>query len=104
LPLLRRRGGASDDVGEGGHPELDGAGSAPEHGVNLRELVVGAGQADLQSLDFSGPGFAFGFGDAVVEVATDLLQPGALRWVWPQERAPDTSLTEMILSWNASLP
>jgi hypothetical protein len=32
-----------------------------------------------------------------VQVGADLLEPGALRWVWPQERAPDAGLTEMIL-------
>src|SRR6516225_5232919 len=92
LPLLRRRGGPSDDVGKGGHPELDGAGSVTERGVDLGELVVGAGQADLQSLHFSGPALASGLGDAVVEVAADLLQAGALRWGWPQERASDTGV------------
>jgi hypothetical protein len=89
--------GSPGDAGECGHADVDGAGLPPEGRVDLGELVVGAGQADLQSLDFAGPAFAFGFGDAVVDVAADLLNPGALGWVWPQERAPDTSLTEMIL-------
>ena len=53
------------------------------------ELVVGAGEADFQSVDFAGPALAFGFADAVVQVGADLLEPGALVWVWPQERAPD---------------
>ena len=76
-------------------PSVDGGGLAPEGRVDLGELVVGAGEADLQSLDFAEPAFAFGFGDAVVQVGADLLEPGALGWVWPQERAPDAPLTEL---------
>jgi len=51
----------------------------------LGELVVGAGEADLQAFGFAGPALAFGFGDAVVQVGADLLEPVALGWVWPQE-------------------
>jgi hypothetical protein len=40
----------------------------PEGRVDLSELVVGAGEADLQSLDFAEPAFALGFGDAIVEL------------------------------------
>lgn len=53
---------------------------------------AGAGRADLQSLDFAGPAFAFGFGNAVVDVAADPLQPGALSCVWPQERVLTANL------------
>ena len=76
-------------AGGGGHAKVDGAVGAA---VDLGELVVGAGEADLQSLDFAKPAFAFGFGDAVVQVAVDLFQPPSLRRVWPRERAPDTSV------------
>ena len=51
--------------------------------VDLGELVLGAGEADLQAVDFAGPAFAFGFGDAVVQVVADLLEPGALGGVRP---------------------
>ena len=61
----------------------------------MGELVVGAGEADLQAFDFAEPALALGFGDAVVQVGADLLQPVALGWVWPQERAPDDPLTEL---------
>jgi hypothetical protein len=88
---------AAGDAGECGRAELDGGGLPPQGCVDLGELVAGAGQADLQSLDFAEPAFALGFGDAVMEVVPDLLQPLSLRGVWPQERAPDTGLTEMIL-------
>ena len=48
-------------------------------------LQVGSGE----------PALAPGFGDAVVQVGADLLEPGALGWVGPQERAPDVPLTEL---------
>jgi len=67
----------------------------PQGRVDLGELVVGAGEADLQSFGFAGPALASGFGDAVVQVGPDLLEPGALGWVWPQERAADAPLTEL---------
>ena len=89
--------GARKDAGECGHAELDRGGLPPQGRVDLGELVVGAGEADLQAFGFAGPALEFGFGDAVVQVGADLLQPGALGWVWPQERAPDAGLTEMIL-------
>ena len=83
------RDGVWNCAGECGHAELDCGGLPPQGRVDLGELVVGAGEADLQSVDFAEPALAFGFGDAVVEVAADLLQAGALRWGWPQERASD---------------
>jgi hypothetical protein len=44
----------------------------------LGELVAGAGEADLESFDFSEPAFAFGFGDAGGEVVADLGDAGPL--------------------------
>jgi hypothetical protein len=35
------------DLGEGRHAELRGDGSPPESGLDLGDLVLGAGQADL---------------------------------------------------------
>src|SRR6266852_5837937 len=68
---------AAGDVGEAGHAEADwGAGlGAP---VDLGELVVGAGEADLESLGFAGPAFAFGLGDAGDQVVADLGDAGPL--------------------------
>src|SRR6266536_3272424 len=60
--------------------------------VELGELVVGAGEADLQSLDLAEPAFAFGLGDAGDEVVADLHQPVALGRVGPQQRASDASV------------
>jgi hypothetical protein len=67
-----RRGAAREYVGECGHAELDLGGLPPQGHVDLGELVVGAGEADLQSFDFAEPALAFGFGDAVVQVGADL--------------------------------
>jgi len=53
--------------------------------VDLGELVLGAGEADLEALDLAEPAFALGFGDAVVQVDADLLKPSALGGVRPQE-------------------
>jgi hypothetical protein len=71
----------------GGRPVRDGAG-----GVDLGELVLGAGEADLEALDLAEPAFALGLGDTVVQVAPDLLEPAPLGRVWPQERAPDARM------------
>jgi hypothetical protein len=82
---------------EGRHGEQDGA--RPLFDADeLGELVLGAGQADLQPFDFAEPAFAFGLVDAGGEVVADLLDAGALGWVRPEERTSDTGLTELILS------
>ena len=66
-----------------GHAELDGGGPALEGGVDLGELVVGAGEADFESFDLTEPAFAFGFRDTGVEVVANLFQPGSLRGICP---------------------
>jgi hypothetical protein len=78
-----RREAVRNDVGECGHAELDRFGLAAQGGVDLGELVLGAGEADLQSLGLAGPAFALGFGDAVVQVGADLFEPAALGGLWP---------------------
>jgi hypothetical protein len=82
---------AACDVAEGGDAEADGGGAACPV-VELGELGVGGGEADAQALGFPGPAFAFGFGDAVGQIAADLLKPGALGRVRAQERAPDAAV------------
>lgn len=49
-------------LGDGGDAQVDGGvvAGAP---VELGELVLGAGEADLQPLDLSRPALAFGLGD-----------------------------------------
>ena len=76
---------------------MDGVRRAPERGGDLGELVLGAREADLEPFHFTKPAFAFGLGDAVEQVGADLLKAVPLGGVRPQERAPDTCLTEMIL-------
>jgi hypothetical protein len=61
------RDGAAGDAGECGHAEVDGLFLALQGRVDLGELVLGADEADLESLDLAEPAFAFGLGDAVVQ-------------------------------------
>ena len=79
-------------------------GSAGGGQVGLGEFVVGGGEADFESLGFAGPAFAFGFGDAGQEVVADFFESAALGGVDSEEGASDAGLTEMILSWDVSLP
>jgi hypothetical protein len=66
------------------HAKVDGGGAAGAP-VELGELVVGAGEADLEAFDLAEPAFAFGLGDAGKQGVADLFQARALRRVWPQE-------------------
>ena len=50
---------------------------------------MGAGEADAESFDLAEPAFAFGLGDAGVQVVADLFEPGSLRGIGPEERASD---------------
>jgi hypothetical protein len=58
----------------------------------LGELVLGAGEADLEAFDFAGPAFAFGFCDAGGQVVADLCEPVPLGWVWPVDGAADAGV------------
>ena len=78
--------------GNAGMPRWTAWLPALQGGVDLGELVLGAGEADLEALDLAEPAFAFGLGDAGVQVVADLLEPASLRGVRPQERAPDASV------------
>jgi hypothetical protein len=70
--------GRGGDVAVGGNSEADGLGPAGGGGVNLGDFVVGGVEADLESLGFAGPAFAFGLGDAGLEVVADLFEAVAL--------------------------
>jgi hypothetical protein len=70
--------GGGGDVAVGGDTEADGLGAAGGGHLGLGDFVVRGGEADLESFGFSGPAFAFGVGDAGVEVVADLLQAVAL--------------------------
>jgi hypothetical protein len=69
---------------------VDGLLLASHGGVDLGELVLGAGEADLEALDLAEPALALGLGDPVVQVGADLLKAGPLGGVRSQKRAPDT--------------
>jgi len=66
--------------------------------------VPGAGQADFQPFGFAEPVMVFGFADAGGQVAGDLGEAGTLGRVGAQRREAQAGLTEMILSWDASVP
>jgi hypothetical protein len=79
------RGGC---VAVGRNAEADGLGPSCEGELDLGELVVGGGEADLESFGFAGPAFAFGLGDAGQEVVADVLQSLFLGRVNPEEGTP----------------
>jgi hypothetical protein len=87
--------GCGGDVAVGGDAEVDVLGAAGFGEVGLGELVVGCGEADLESFGFAGPAFAFGFGDAGQEVVADLLEAVPLCGVDSEEGASDAPLTEL---------
>ena len=64
---------------------MDGLFLALQGRVDLGEFVLGAGEADLEALDLAEPAFAFGLGDAVVQVGPDFLEAVPLGRVRPQE-------------------
>ena len=61
--------GGGGDVAVGADAEVDVLGAAGCGEVGLGDLVVGGVEADLESFGFAGPAFAFGFGDAVLELS-----------------------------------
>ncbi|MEK8146663.1 hypothetical protein NKH18_51515 [Streptomyces sp. M10(2022)] len=58
----------------------------------LAELLLGASQADLETLDLAEPAFRLGFGDSGDQVVADLGKPCPLGRVRSEERASDTSV------------
>ncbi|WP_020500879.1 hypothetical protein [Sciscionella marina] len=78
--------GAAGDVAEGGQAEVDG-GSPAGPLVELGEFLFGAGEADLESLDFAVPAFSLGFGDAVKQIAADLDDSLPLCGIRPEKAA-----------------
>ncbi|MFE2103950.1 hypothetical protein, partial [Streptomyces sp. NPDC059468] len=62
--------------------------------VDLDELILGAGETDLETLDLAEPAISLGFGDPGDQVVADLGKPCPLRRVRSKERASDTSISE----------
>ena len=71
----------------------------PVHGL---EFLFGGLEGRFQAGDLAEPAFAAGFGDAGLEVVTDLQQPGCLGWVRSELRAPDTAV--LMSTWGAEVP
>jgi hypothetical protein len=74
-----------------GHGAVDRTGGATRHAqvdrprappIDLRKLVLRAGETDSQTFDLAEPAFAFGFGDAGEQVVSDVGQPCPLGWIW----------------------
>jgi hypothetical protein len=80
------------DVAVGGDAEVDVLGAAGCGAVGLGEFAGGGCEADAESFGFAGPAFAFGFGDAGLEVVADLFEAAPLGGVDAQERAPDAGV------------
>ncbi|MFD7020531.1 hypothetical protein [Streptomyces sp. NPDC059928] len=66
------------------HAEADD-GSAGCFGVELRQLALRPGKADLQALDLAEPAFPFGLSDAGQEVVADVGEPCPLGRIRPKE-------------------
>ncbi|MGW7018062.1 hypothetical protein ACWGGS_01560 [Streptomyces decoyicus] len=60
--------------------------------IEPAELLLGAGQADLETFDLAEPAFGLGFGDSGDQVVADLGKPCPLGGVRPEERASDASV------------
>jgi hypothetical protein len=86
------RDGGGGRVAVGGHAEADGLGAAGGGALDLGELVVGGGEADLEPFGFACPALLPGLGDAGRQVVADALEPLLLDGVDPQERAADAAV------------
>lgn len=62
-PLATARCSGSLVAPRGGDSEIDGA-AVPSSSLDLGELVLGAGEADLESFDLAEPAFSLSLGDA----------------------------------------
>jgi hypothetical protein len=88
--------GCGGDVAVGGDAEADRFGAACCGRVGLGDFVVGGGEADFESFGFAGPAFAFGFGDAGLEVVADVLEAVALGGVDAKHGAADAALSGQV--------
>lgn len=66
--------------------------------IELAKLLPSASQTDLETLDLAEPAFGLGFGDSGDQVVADLGKPCPLGWIRPEERASDTSFSELALA------
>lgn len=59
------------------------------------ELLLGGGEAGLDRGDLAEPPLFLGLAEPVEQVCVDLLKPGHLRGVGPQDRAADAGFSEL---------
>ena len=87
------------DQPEVGHAEVRDLVAVGEI-AHRAELLLGGGQADLETGDFAKPALLKGLGDALAKVGDDLTQARLLSRVRAQGWAPDVPLTETVRrSW-----
>jgi hypothetical protein len=72
----------------GGRASRDRPGAGFGAPVDLSELVVGVGEADLEPLNLAEPSLTLGLGDAVVEVVAVLHDAVPLGRIGPVPAAP----------------
>lgn len=72
----------------GGDAQVHGR-RLPADPIELAELLLGAGQADLETFDLAEPALRLGFGDLDDQVVADLGKPCPLGRVRSQERTSD---------------
>jgi hypothetical protein len=78
-------------VSDGGQTEADGNASAGST-IDLGKLLVGAGEADVETFDLAEPTFTFGFGDARPPCISNLPAcPGEPSRTPPATPAADTA-------------
>lgn len=98
---LRRcghRSSASNDLPEGGNSQADSLLLPGDLRVELGDLLLGVGEAALQSFDLDEPTLAFSFQDACEEVVADLDEPRPFGRVNDQDGASDTSVLMSTIS------
>ncbi|WP_035839127.1 hypothetical protein [Kitasatospora azatica] len=74
------------------------AGGEVAHGSEVAhggELVLGGGEAGVDRGDLAEPALRLGLAEPVEQVGVDLLQPGHLRGVGPQDWAADAGFAEL---------
>ena len=83
----------------GGDAEVHGR-MRPVAPTGPAELLLGAGQADLETFGLAEPAFRLGFGDSGDQVVADLGKPCPLGRVRSQERASDASIRCPVLQMD----
>jgi hypothetical protein len=77
------------DIAVAGNAEVGGAAGRR---LELGDLIVRCGEADLEAVDLAEPALAFGFSDAGDQVVADVDESRLLRRVRSQERASDAGV------------